>query len=623
MLINVENFGQWSSCNAINTRVSHSNIWTYGDYFDIVEGENGVLYLAWTCINSEESNEFTTIQLQKINKEGKILWSENGMRVSNATGTADQKLRQWFPKVFSDGNNGVVVIWSQLYDNMSTGSIYVQKIDSTGKFLSGDNGSILMNITPSNFPFKAIETKDKNILVFDTKMDQNTGEENRTAYVQKTDHNGTKIFAKEKKINTRIFNDYYNVCADNDNGAFITWQQFVVPVPYDDWTYEVCVQKISPQGQGVWSDSTIRIARINDRKYSIPVISSDGTGGVYVLWVDRGLQMQHLDANGTKIWNQKKISNEFENFQIKGGNDNSAIVQFADSLVKFDYYGNIIWIARLPSINYEVTSPVNYLLKDNNEIYVTWNELYTADRYSQLIGSNGDFLWNNTVNYTTEGFNDRLTVNKSGDLISCWIKNDGNFYMQKILKKGSLYGEKDFAGNINYLESHVDYGQTTSLIYNPKIKRGEFIWEVSTDSTAFSHLGTTNYYDSVINTGRLYNKNYFRLIQVIESCKDTSNVINVSINPLIEGDFFNSKEHFVLFPNPFHNHFIISTFFRKPTDLDIEIYDSKGATVFTETLSDVNDVVFKEITWQDLKKGIYFVKLTANKESFVKKVINN
>ena len=618
LFISERTYGQWSSCKAINTKINATGVFYYDHNFDVTTDEVGETYITWTKEAYSYGNHCLLIQCQKLNDDGEAMWPENGVQLS----VKSQQVSQNYPEIYSDPKRNVIVIWAEYYD-FAYNIIYAQKIDGSGKLLWGESGLRILHSREDDVfkkSFRTVKTIDEKLLVFSTKTVNPEYIESDIIIAQKIDFNGNKLFQGEVEISSRIEESCFNVCSDHDSGAFLTWQQFYYPEPTTYWGYDVCVQKFSSSGEEIWPYKTVRISRTDDSKNIAPEICPDGLGGVYVLWRDKGLQLQHLDKSGNKLWTQKKVSDNIIVSPIKADSSHCVFIQYSDTLAKIDYDGNLLWAVIVSTDNaYEPL--FNFEIGNGNEIYVSWHERFSNNYCCQCISPSGEFLWNNPVIYTTQGGDGYLIPGKSGDIIGCWNQKD--FYAQKILSNGSLAGSMEFIGDLIPIDSVAVYKYPVQLAYSPYLEQGELTWEFSQDSLEFHSFYSSDYYDTLIGTLPLDNHSYFRVIQSIVDCHDTSATVKVLIKPLLSGDFYDSDEHFIVLPNPFHNEFIISSTFYTPTDLEIHVYTANGLLICNEKLSGVNGHLLKSIRLPEVKKGIYFVKLTARGKSFVKKIVKN
>lgn len=83
------------------------------------------------------TNEFEKVKdvfIQKFNTAGERLWGNNGQRILNVKGN------QFGQRIISDKKGNVIIAWIDKRDNNSSADLYIQKIDSKGKLVWNPDG---------------------------------------------------------------------------------------------------------------------------------------------------------------------------------------------------------------------------------------------------------------------------------------------------------------------------------------------------------------------------------------------------------------------------------------------------------------------------------------------------
>lgn len=83
------------------------------------------------------TNEFEKVKdvfIQKFNTAGERLWGNNGQRIINIKGN------QFGQRIISDKKGNVIIAWIDKRDNNSAADLYIQKIDSKGKLVWNQDG---------------------------------------------------------------------------------------------------------------------------------------------------------------------------------------------------------------------------------------------------------------------------------------------------------------------------------------------------------------------------------------------------------------------------------------------------------------------------------------------------
>ena len=138
------------------------------------------IFLSW----SGEENKSKEIYLQKYDLNGKELWTENGLKVTDVSGD------QFGQKITLDENGNIFVSWIDRRIDSLAGNIYTQKITSSGKTEWKENGIATATYTNSLKSYLSIipDRNDGVIVVF-----KDNREKQNNIYGQKIFSNGTFI----------------------------------------------------------------------------------------------------------------------------------------------------------------------------------------------------------------------------------------------------------------------------------------------------------------------------------------------------------------------------------------------------------------------------------------------
>jgi len=202
----------------------------------------------------------TDIYAQKINTEGKSLWTDGkGVPVCTAAGS------QGHPQVASEGSGGCIVVWHDTR-NRPNRDAYAQRLSSEGKILWETDGVLLGEIPG---------------------MDKSSVE------------------AGSYDV---------QVTGDSAGGAMVVWQ--VNPTSTTTGAFkggQIYAQRLSPTGERLWPEA-IRVYEnpsLKSQGYSSVV--SDGMGGVIISskvgkgpWPDL-VYTQRIDPSGNRLWGAEGI----------------------------------------------------------------------------------------------------------------------------------------------------------------------------------------------------------------------------------------------------------------------------------------------------------------------------
>ncbi|OGQ57841.1 MAG: hypothetical protein A3G39_03740 [Deltaproteobacteria bacterium RIFCSPLOWO2_12_FULL_43_16] len=90
----------------------------------IVSDGSGGAIVTWY---DYRSGTYSDIYAQRIDANGNVLWTTNGMAISTAANN------QYYPQIVSDGSGGAIITWEDY--RSGNWDIYGQRIDANGNVL--------------------------------------------------------------------------------------------------------------------------------------------------------------------------------------------------------------------------------------------------------------------------------------------------------------------------------------------------------------------------------------------------------------------------------------------------------------------------------------------------------
>jgi hypothetical protein len=242
------------------------------------------------------------------------------------------------PVVVSDGFGGALVVWKE--DSASAGAgtnygIVAQRIDSLGNIIWGGQGVLA-------FP---------------------------------------------------LYEHHWDICMDGDGGVYLA-----VATQGDTMaTYDVHLQKINGDGSTPWGSMGIPIVADPSEGADFPEITSDGSGGSFVVWHDSrtpgGLFAQHFDSNGITLWPEDLLiidgapwMNEIiydgeGGFLLHMGSGGSNWVY------RYDQDGHLLWTRDHVSWN----PGAHIMLGDSGYFYLGYH--YANEIFAQKMDIYGNIYW--------------------------------------------------------------------------------------------------------------------------------------------------------------------------------------------------------------------------------------
>ncbi|NWF49251.1 MAG: T9SS type A sorting domain-containing protein [Ignavibacteriaceae bacterium] len=386
----------------------------------VSDGNSGAL-IVWTDRRNGGSSN-TDIYAQRIDANGNQLWTANGVAVCK------ELKNQLNPQIIEDGSNGAIIVWGDNRNSTTNGSdIYAQRISSGGNILWQTNGNIICdNVFAQVSPkIEFVDDDTTGVIIF---WEDNRNASNGTdIYAQRISLNGTALWEPNgKSLITAQGNQRFieTVSSLTDEIAF-SWEDSGIPANDKD----IHLQVINKYGTLKWTNTnfTNRTGSQVSQK-----IASDGNGNIFLTYRDlkysvNWISVQKIDSNGNIVWADTGI----------------VVSKLAvEPYVLSDGFGNAIVIfedGRNPSLD--------------------------DDIYASKLDANGNFLWNpNGVPVSTvlnnQG-NFSAIKDNSGGAIIVWEDDrtdTSDIYASRLFSTGNLtsfseetiYGEMDFVLNQNY-----------------------------------------------------------------------------------------------------------------------------------------------------------------------------
>ncbi len=253
------------------------------EFVAVVEDGSGGAICAWQDARSGNWD----IYVQKIDANGNILWTTNGVAITNIAGN------QWSVEITTDGSGGAIITW---YDNNN--DIYAQRVASNGSVMWTANGVPLCTEAHNQkHPTITSDSVGGAIVVWE---DARAGLSD--IYAQRIRANGNIVWANNG-IGVCTYTSSQNspmVVSDGCNGAIIIWPDF------REWNIDIYSQRIDSSGNALWQVDGIAVIEDTSHQYH-RMISEDGFGGALICWEDDrngsdDIFVQHIDENGNLLW---------------------------------------------------------------------------------------------------------------------------------------------------------------------------------------------------------------------------------------------------------------------------------------------------------------------------------
>jgi len=442
------------------------------------DGSSGAI-IAWT----DSRNGDKDIYAQKVDSNGVMQWSANGISVCTKTGVQNA------PKIISDGSGGGILVWQ---DSTLTGpDIYSQRISSSGTLLWTVGGvAVCTNSFIQKNPRIITDSIGGAIIVW---QDDRNGND-YDIYIQRLNPLGIALWTSQGVVLCNAIGTQNNpkLKPDGDRGAIVAW------VDNRGTDHDIYAQRIDSLGVTKWTANGVVICNATGSQSAIALTSS-GINGAILAWKDsrsvtsEDVYAQKINLNGTVAWTSNGVaiatgSQPQKNASIAGDGNGGAIIVWQDSIAgswsiysqKINSTGTSLWTANgvaTGTAASDQTSPDNVSDGNGGSIFV-WQDarnLLDEDIYAHHFNTNGlvsgiyDQLVFTESNLFPNPFNNTATLN---------LKNAGVALQDLQLKFYDIYGNEV---HLNTVHDHDVF-----IINRNGFADGIYFYVIQKDSTIIS-----------------------------------------------------------------------------------------------------------------------------------------
>ncbi|MBI5217637.1 MAG: T9SS type A sorting domain-containing protein [Bacteroidia bacterium] len=345
MLFHVINFTVTAQWNT-NSALNTSVSATINDQQDprVITDNKSGAIITWTDYRNNILSG--DIYAQRMNSQGVNKWIFNGVPVCNDINN------QVTPIIIEDGFGGAVIVWQD--SRNANKDIFAQRIDSTGAIQWASNGvGVVIKSLEQQNPKIINDGSNGFIIVW---QDSVIG--SWDIYAQKINSNGVAQWASGGVAVCAATGNQVNpkIETDNQAGAIITWQD-----KRNGADYDIYAQRINSSGVSQWTSNGISICSITGTQ-SNPKIAPDGSGGVFIVWQDK-----------------------------RNGADYDIYAQRINSI------GVVQWIVNGVAVCSAAgnQSAIDFTTDNTTGAIITWKDFRSGeyDIYAQLINLNGVSQW--------------------------------------------------------------------------------------------------------------------------------------------------------------------------------------------------------------------------------------
>ncbi|MFC1571413.1 hypothetical protein ACFL31_02555 [Candidatus Margulisiibacteriota bacterium] len=420
------------------------------------DGAGGAV-LVW----SDQRTENTKIYAQRIDRNGRITWSETGRPVCKSSGN------QRNPVISKLINQEWVVVWED--NRKSKSDLFAQKINVAGIPLWQPSGIPVTSAPQQQQSPSVTSTPGGNLVIL--WEDKRSG--NYDIYSQKISEKGTLLWGK-----TGLSICTAKGSVAQQNAASILTSQGEIILAFEDARsgyFNIYVQKITKQGRLAWGAHGVAIAKVAANQFK-PQLVSDGAGGAIVAWEDQRLEnlpsirAQRISSQGNKTWQSSlalaSVKARQTNPIIIEDGAGGAIIAWEDArdplslqdiyVQKVSSRGKLVWGKNgivLISANGVQTDPA--MTADGlGGTIVVWTDYRHGDRnpdiFGQRISSKGKPSWDpaglSICSAPDIQRSPKLIADDKGGAVIAWTDKGGgsyDIYAQRITQAGQPLWMKD------------------------------------------------------------------------------------------------------------------------------------------------------------------------------------
>ena len=334
------------------------------DSITIIKDGFGGAILAWQDYRS--NNGFADIYAQRINSQGDMLWTANGVNICN------QAAAQRGPKVITDGSGGAFVTW---YDNRAGDyDIYTQRIGSAGAVQWTTNGVATCTMASDQLKPDICTDGAGGIIVtwydFRSTTDYNI-------YAQRQGPSGAIVWVVDGVVmnnNVAYAQTDPKIVTDSLGGAIISWTDYRTGI-----TADIYAQRVNSTGTVQWTATGVIICTSENDQIKSQLVS-DGNNGAYITWQD------DRNMGSSDIYAQRIASNAAINWPATGYLICAAAdIQTVPMIISNGDLGAIVvWQDFRNGSNsdiYETGFNISGLVSNNNEVSIIPDEFKLSQNY--------------------------------------------------------------------------------------------------------------------------------------------------------------------------------------------------------------------------------------------------
>ena len=257
------------------------------------DGSGGAI-AAW--VTGESGSGTQDIVAQRVDKDGVVQWTANGVPVAAAAGN------QYGPTLCPDGAGGVIVVWQDR--RTAESDIYAQRISAGGAAQWAANGiAACSTVGDQSWSTAVPDGLGGAIIAW-----EDTPFVNSDIYAQRVDGSGALLWAAGGvAIAVADRTQQAPTIIPDGAGSFIlAWTDYRSGIDTD-----VYAQKVTGAGTALWTANGVAVCDDVDSQRD-PHLAADGAGGAFVTWeVYReyyDIYAQRVNSGGEVRWTAEGVA---------------------------------------------------------------------------------------------------------------------------------------------------------------------------------------------------------------------------------------------------------------------------------------------------------------------------
>lgn len=394
----------------------------------VTDGAGGAIF----CWQDSRSGTQWELYAQRVDADGRLLWGENGLPVSEAA--FDRR----FPVMVSDGQGGAIVAWVDLVD--PSGDVYAQRLGPDGERLWGSGGVAVCATrhAQGDLALAADGTGGAVVAWCDDRMGS------RRTYAQKVSPDGAKEW---EPSGVAVGSDWVEqwspvVLPDGAGGAFVVWMRLLT-----NGRSDVYAQRLDAEGRIEWGPGGAIVCDAPSTNNSIACVP-DGSGGLIVVFDDDrswslDLYGQRLNRDGARIWDPAGVricdapQIQREPLAVADGAGGALLTWHND----FRSGGNTVHAQRVDAAGGTHWTDYGIAVGDGDAlqspaidgdgaggVVFAWTDLFTGRLYAQRLDATGTRLWERGGEIVTDRFGQdepAIVWDGAGRAIVAWVDRGG------------------------------------------------------------------------------------------------------------------------------------------------------------------------------------------------------